>query len=99
MTRHVATITRNRGRWTYGDLQPYDLSNRFGNGSRPGREDYAIFLSDDPEATEPVLDHSNAHLQHFDPIARISRASQTAPSRVVYRGRPSSARPVYQTVR
>lgn len=90
MTRLVQTITRNRGRWAYGDLQPYDLSNRFGDGSRPGREDYTIFLGYDETQTEPELDHSAAQLEHFTPVARVGHSSPRATTRRVYRGRPSA---------
>lgn len=78
----VRRMRRKATAWAFGSHARYELSNRFGNGSRPGRESYAIVMAHDPAAIEPTLDHSEAHTTFYARVARIhgnSRAIRLNP--------------------
>lgn len=88
----VKTITRSRSRWLSGSAGLYDVTNRTGEGSRPGREDYALILSHDPAAAEPEIDWSAAHMRHFEPVSSVDRTSRSNPAETVYHGAPTGPR-------
>lgn len=74
-------VTRRRGRWASGGA--YDVTNRFGDGSLPGREDYALVLGHDAAEVDPSLDHSRAHERWADPAARVGFDKSRTPARLV----------------
>lgn len=75
-TRLVKRMRRQATAWAFGSGGRYALDNRFGNGSKPGRENYAIHMAYDATATEPELDHGQAHTSFYTRVARIFRSSK-----------------------
>ena len=80
----LARLTRFANRWSFGRRGTYDVTNRLGDGMRPGREDYAVVLHHDPEEAEPVLDWSDAH-GGWRPLGHVGYESAHYSPRIVGR--------------